>query len=285
MSLKKMVLVFVVCLVFFNVSSFYGTEYTSNIQSLILEDFELGTDGNPARVWALIPDRFGRKGSLDSGESLQKISWVKAWPEAYFGKEVADKGKGEFFYGPSETENDRKRYTDVSGTCLGLYLAFNRQGYNMVELYPLAKTDDGKFEKSPLRFKGKVKQIDMWMWGANFNYYVEMVLLDYRGVEHRLDVGSIRHIGWKNFVVQIPNYIPQSIDYIPSSKVLSLLKLVVWTTPNEKVSGAYMYVDQIKYLADVYTELYDGYQLGDPSKIKSVWEKGSNGPKESDIKP
>jgi hypothetical protein len=151
-------------------------------------------------------------------------------------------------------------------------------------LFPLAEKE-GKYEKSPLQFKGKVSQIDFWVWGANYNYYMELVLQDYRGVEHRLSVGDIKHVGWKNFAVSIPNYIPQSVTYIPSDKSLSLIKLEVWTYPTEKVQGSYLYIDHIKYLADVKEDLYDGYILGDPDKANALWEKGVSQPSELDILP
>lgn len=282
---KVSIICLLITFLFVNSIFLTSSEYKSNIQSIVLEDFELNSDGAPKKYWAIIPNRFGRKGNVDSGESLQKLSWIKAWPEAYFGLEIPDKGKGEFFYGPEETDENKAKYTDVSGTCLGLYLSFNKMGYNFVELYPLAKQEDGKYVKSPLKFKGKVSQIDFWVWGANYNYYMEMVLMDYRGVEHRLDLGTIRHIGWKNIVLKMPNYIPQSVTYIPSEKVLSLVKLIVWTYPTEKVSGANLYIDHIKYLADVRAELYDGYILGNKEKAKELWDQGVSQPSESDILP
>ncbi len=258
------------------------TKPASILQTIVLEDYELDANGNPKRTWALIPDRFGRKDNVESGESLQQLRWVKAWPEAYFGTEKAS-GKGEFFFGPKKDDENAVRYTDKSGTCLGMFLQFNRQGYNSVEVMPLTQADGGKYKFAPIPFKGKVRQIDFWVWGANYNYFMELVLRDYRGVEYRLDVGSIRHIGWKNFVIQIPNNIPQSVVYRPAGKSLSLVKMVVWTHPTEKVSGAYLYIDHIKYLADVYEDLFDGYKLEDEEYVKNLAEKAPVQPKESDI--
>jgi hypothetical protein len=290
MSVKKITLVFAtLCLVLFNVGSLFPAEYKSNIQSLVLEDFELGPDAKPKQWWFLNPDRFGRVDSTDAGASLQQLRWVPAWPEKYFGVAKADSKKGEFFYGPIGTENNedmKKRYTDISGTCLGMNIKFNRQGYNSVELIPIILNKDGKtYDKTSLPFKGNVKQVDMWIWGANYNYYVEMVLRDYRGAEYRLDVGSIRHVGWKNFVIPIPNSLPQNVVYVPGQKPLSLVKLVIWTTPNEKVSGAYVYIDHIKYLTDVASDLYDGYQLGNEDYVKVLNEKAVVQPKDTDVNP
>ncbi|MCG8570544.1 MAG: flagellar filament outer layer protein FlaA [Spirochaetes bacterium] len=282
----KVSLIFlIICMIAVNCLCVTATEYDKNIQSIVLEDFELQDDGTPKRFWAVIPNRFGRKGSTDSGESYQKLSWIKAWPEEYFGKEIPETGRGEFVYAPDKNDTTAvQRYTDVSATSLGVFMQFERQGYNFVELYPLEQ-QNGKYVKSPLQFKGEVEQIDLWIWGANYNYFMEMVLMDYRGVEHRLDLGSIRHIGWKNVIVKIPNNIPQAVSYIPSGKVLSLVKLVVWTYPREKVSGAYLYIDHIKYLANVREDLYDGYQLGDPDYIKEVWDNGVQSPSDTDVLP
>ncbi|HBD96254.1 MAG TPA: hypothetical protein DDY71_14990 [Spirochaetia bacterium] len=261
----------------------FGQQRATILQTIVLEDFELSDDGSPKRYWTAIPDRFGRKGSVASGESMQELMWVKAWPEAYFGTEKANAGRGEFFYGPSKSEGNLVRYTDVSKTSLAIKLAYNRQGYRVTELFPLEKSADGKFKKTPIPFRGKVRQVDFWVWGSNFDYFMEMVLIDYRGVEHRLEVGNIRHVGWKNFVVQMPNNIPQDVTTIPSNRPLSLVKYAIWSNPKERVSGATFYIDHIKYLADVYEELYDGYQLGDPEYVKNIKEKAAAQPKESDI--
>jgi hypothetical protein len=283
MSVKKIMLYLsTFCLLLFNVNNIKAQQQSSNIQSLILDDFELGQDGKPARYWTLIPDRFGREGTVDSGKSLQDLKFVKSWPEQYFGKEIPEKKRGEFFYGTVQNDETTKKYTDFSGSCLGLKLSFNRQGYNHVDLVPLASVN-GKYEADLVPFRGKVRQVDFYVWGANYNYYMEMVVMDYKGIEHRLDVGSIRHIGWKNFIVEIPNYIPQSTTYISKIQTLRLVKLVVWTYPQEKVTGAYVYIDQIKYLTDVSNTMYDGYELGNPDKIKDLWDKGAAAPNESDI--
>ena len=49
---------------------------TENLQSIVLEDFSLGQDGKPKRMWAAFPDRFGRKDNLEAGESLSEVSWI-----------------------------------------------------------------------------------------------------------------------------------------------------------------------------------------------------------------
>lgn len=279
---KNKFLVLVVASLFLS-ALLFGQKRATILQTIVLEDFELNENGTPKRYWAAVPDRFGRVGSVASGASMQEIMWVKAWPEAYFGVENQDSGRGEFFYGPAQTAENQTRYTDVSRTSLGVTLKYNRQGYRLTELYPLEPSEDGKFRKTPIPFKGKVRQVDFWVWGSNFDYFMEMVLVDFRGVEHRLDVGSIRHVGWKNFVVQMPNNIPQDVVTIPSGRPLSLVKFAIWSNPKERVSGATFYIDHVKYLADVYEELFDGYRLGNPQYVESLREKAVSQPDESDI--
>jgi hypothetical protein len=270
----------ILSVLFINVNSFYAqqTPPSASIQSLILEDFEMGADGKPVRMWTIIPDRFGKEGTIDTGKSLQ----VKSWPESYFGKEVPEKKRAEYFYGTVENDDTKKRYTDVSGNCIGMKLAFTRQGYNHVDLVPLALIN-GKYETDYVPFRGKVKQMDFWVWGSNDNYYMEVVLMDHKGREHRLDAGSIKHVGWKNIIMGIPNYIPQSTTYVSSIQTLRLVKFVIWAYPDARATNVYVYLDQVKYLTDVQNSMYDGYELGNPVKIKDLWDKGVDVPKDTDV--
>jgi hypothetical protein len=260
------------CVLLFLVSGLVtviADEYTENLQSIVLEDFELTAEGKPKRQWTVVPDRFGREGNIDAGKSLQRMTYVNAWPEAYFGREgVFDNGMEVREYKSS----------------MALYLSWNRKGYNSVDIFPLELDPaTNKYVKKPIPFRGRVVEVDFWCWAANYDYELEIVLQDYRGVEHRLPVGTIKHIGWKNMKIQIPSYIPQSVTYIPRTKTLSLMKIVLWTRPTERVSGAYVYLDHIKYLADIFDSKYDGYELGDPEAAKNLWDKGASAVDESQI--
>lgn len=276
MFLKKHFFVVFLVLTLVGVFNIFSDERTKNIQSIVLQDFEFKRDSSgkettePSTYWVAIPNRFGREGNSPTGKSLEKLAWVNAWPEAYFGKEgVYDDGSG------------LKEYKH----CLGLFVKFNRQGYNFVELYPVKKLDDGTFEKKMLPFRGIVQSVDLWVWAANYNYEMEVVFVDYRDVEYRLEVGRIKHIGWKQFTIPIPTYIPQSTTYIPRTKVLSLKKIVLWTSPSEKVSGSYIYIDHIKYLTDIFESKYDGYNLGEPKKVEDLWKEGVDTPDDTNVKP
>jgi Flagellar filament outer layer protein Flaa len=167
-------------------------------------------------------------------------------------------------------------------TCIGIKLSFNRQGYSHVDLCPL-DFKDGKYVKTTLPFTGIVKQIDLWVWGANYNYTMEMVLRDYNGVEYRLPVGSIQHVDWKHFTIEIPDSIPQTGSRVLSQYEFSLEKLVIWTAPEKKVNGAYVYISYIKYLADIFNNYYDGNALENQDNVDKLWEKAPKGPNK-DIK-
>ncbi|MBN2547034.1 MAG: flagellar filament protein FlaA [Spirochaetes bacterium] len=262
--IKKLFIIFVIFSLL-NVFSIFPEEKASNIQSVTLEDFELDQNGKQKRLWIAVPERFGRENNSDTGKSLQEVAWVEAWPEAYFGRE-----------GKYDDGNEVKNYK----TSLGVKLEFNRRGYNKVELYPVEEKD-GKIIGNPIIFKGRVKQIDLWIWGSNYNYDMEMVLMDYKGIYHRLPVGNLKHIGWKNFIVTIPNYIPQTSSYNPNSLKFSLVKLEIWTAPDERVTGAYVYIDHIKYLTDLMETQYDGYNLGNDNTVKNLWEKAPKAPEKT----
>jgi hypothetical protein len=142
---------------------------------------------------------------------------------------------------------------------MGLKAAFTRKGYNSISIYP----------ENELLVPGRAKKIDVWVWGANYSYDLEVHLRDYRGIVHRLSLGSLHFIGWRNLSVDIPSYIPQTIRYLPMEKPLSLVKLMIWTEPTERVDSYIIYFDNLKVLTDMYTQRYDGDALADQSD--EIW--------------
>ena len=57
----------------------------------------------------------------------------------------------------------------------------------------------------------------------------------------------------------------------------------MWTDPNERVSGATYYFDHITYVSDVYSELYDGYKLGDRDYVEELEKEAPQAPDEADV--
>ncbi len=142
---------------------------------------------------------------------------------------------------------------------MGVRSAFTRKGYNKVWIYP---------EKS-IVIPGRAKKVDVWVWGANYYYNLAVHLMDYRGIVHKLSLGSLHFMGWKNLSVEIPKQIPQIVRYLPMEKPLSIVRFEIWTEPAERVDDYIIYFDNLKVLTDVYKEQFDGDVLSEQSK--EIW--------------
>ena len=94
---------------------------------------------------------------------------------------------------------------------------------------------------------------------------------DYRGIVHTVPLGSLHFMGWKNLSVTIPRHIPQHIRYLPMEQPLTLVRLVIWTEPVERVDDYFIYFDQLKVLTDVYRTRFDGDVLAD--QTFDIWSE------------
>jgi hypothetical protein len=144
---------------------------------------------------------------------------------------------------------------------LGVRAAFTRKGYNRVWIYP----------EEEIVVPGHAKKIDMWVWGANYYYNLEVHLRDYRGIVHTVPLGSLHFMGWKNLSAEIPRHIPQHIRYLPMERPLTLVRLVIWTEPIERVDDYFIYFDQLKVLTDMYRTRFDGDVLAD--QTYDIWSE------------
>lgn len=113
--------------------------------------------------------------------------------------------------------------------------------------------------------------MDLWVWGSNLRYYMEVYLRDHNGVIHALKLGDIGHSGWKNLRVNIPTNISQSRRVLPSYAGLHFVKFRIWTTPAERVDNFYLYFKQFKILTDMFEGLFDGNDLADPRNVERLW--------------
>jgi len=211
---------------------------TTNVQSIVIEDFD-----NPEESRWLV------RGSKFIAEGTPNVGWVRTWPDALY---------------RAEPEGRELR-------SLGIEAAFDRKGYNFLEIIPVNQDDEGNVVPDGLPIPGRVRNIDMWVWGSNHDYYIELQLQDYRGIVHTIDLGGINYRGWRNLRVNIPTWIPQGVRYVPSFRGLELVKIVVWTRPYEKVDGFFVYFDEIKVTTDIFEEPFDGERLADPERIEELW--------------
>jgi hypothetical protein len=217
-------------------------ERTVNLESRVLESFD---PGDRTTDWLV-------RGSKFVTEGFPQKAYAEAWPEALYGA------------------NREGRELEV----LGAHFRFNKQGYNYIEIIPVTENDEGETVPNPIEIPGRARQLDLWVWGSDFDYYLEAHLQDHRGMIHTLKLGSLDFVGWKNLRIAIPNYIPQSADHVPYLEVLRLVKLVVWTKPTESVKDCYVYFDQIKVLTDMFVDRFDGDGLAQPERVQDIWGSG-----------
>jgi hypothetical protein len=220
------------------VGTMAGAQQTVVFSTEVLESF----DATSERQWLVRGSKF-----ISSGFPQQQS--VAAWPAALFGREASP---------------------DLRA--LGIHGRFDRKGYNYLEIFPVRDGPDG-IESAPIAIPGQVQRINVWVWGSNFNYYLEAHLRDYRGVDYTLPLGGLRFAGWRNLSVNVPGYIPQQQPYIPKGKALVLTKLVMWTRPGERVDDFYLYVDHLNVLTDVFVQRFDGDGLSDPETTANIWNQ------------
>ncbi len=213
---------------------------TVNLESKILETFDPGTKTTD---WLVVGSKFTTKG-------YPKQVYTKAWPEALYGANL-----------------ENKDYQ-----VLGIHVKWDRKGYNNIEIIPVKKDDKGNIVPNPIPIPGDVKNLDLWVWCSRYDYYMDVHLRDADGVVHVLRLGSLNAVGWKNLSTNIPGYIRQRAVHVPFLKSLELVKLVIWTKPEERVNDYYVYIDQIKVLTDMFITRFDGDSLASPTSIQKVWE-------------
>jgi len=223
-------------------------EKTVNLESRVLESF----DGDSSYSWKLSASKFATK---NDKETFPKLSYVAAWPAPLHG---AKKEEGKEF------------------KSLGIWGRFDRKEYNWIDVYPVAK--DGGDDALPVEIPmpGRAHMIDMWVWGSNFNYYMEAYIRDFKGVVHIIQMGDLNYEGWRNLRANIPESIPQSKRQLPSRQGLTLVKFRIWTRPVERVDDFQVYFDQVKILTDTFESLFDGDELADPARVQELWSSESS---------
>jgi hypothetical protein len=238
----------------------------SNLETAVLDSF----DDSPAERWVARGSKFATL-EYDPGGTVvglyPKLAEVPAWPTALFG------------FDPTDEENQKRR-------ALGVWGKFDRRGYNYIEVIPASLADSSvddteiiyedlstgdRYTHAPIRIPGKVMFFDTWVWGSNYNYYLEAHFEDYRGITHVFQLGDLSYVGWRNLRVTIPVHIPQAEKHIPAEKPLRFTKYVIWTRPSEVVDGFFIYFDHMKVLTDLYIRRFDGDNLVNPELLQQVW--------------
>ncbi len=176
----------------------------------------------------------------------------------------------------------------------GIRVKFDRQGYNYFGVYTGTEID-GEWSAqalplSPDDLPGRIKNINVWVWGANYNYTIEMHVRDYQGVTHvfpmhvvsginyqRYRSGSLQFVGWRKMAANVPNNVRQDSSYSLQDYRLKFIKFVVRTDPYERVDDFYIYFDQMQVTIDTYSNFYDGKDLAQPERIRDIWGSDATG--------
>lgn len=227
-------------------ASLFAEKTTSDWESKIVEDFQPGANQHD---WTAQGSRYVTPGypktAVISGQ----------WPQALYGTNPANASQLRV---------------------LGVNSKFDEQGYNWIEIFPYKKDANGTIVPDPIPLPGRVSTLDLWVWGSNHDYTMDVELQDYQGVVYVLPLGSLNFPGWEDLQVNVPPSIPQQVTTIPSFRGLKLVKFVIWTRPRSDVSNFYVYLSHIKVLTNMAQSHIDGEGLASPTEIQKIWgQQGS----------
>lgn len=224
-------------------------EQTINYVSPVIESFD---PGDVTTEWIVQGSKF-----VDRDRDYPKIALVDGWPEALHGRNWEEK--------------------DLQ--VMAITTAFTRQGYNYIEIIPVKEGEDGEVVHNPLKLTGRVKTIDMWILGTQYDYYLEVHVRDTTGVVHVLRMGNLNYKGWKNLKADIPTSVPQYTNFRGDlDQDLELVKFMIWTTPQEDYGEYYVFIDQIKILTDDFVTRFDGDDLLRQEVINDInWSSEGTG--------
>jgi hypothetical protein len=228
-----------VCMLFFTAALVMAQDNTVNLQVRQLISFN-----DPAQAtWIVQASKFSTQG-------FPEWKLIKTWPDVLYGRNKENKELNS----------------------MAIHSKFDRKGYNYIEIIPAAKDASGNLVPKSIPIPGKVQRMDLWIWGSNYNYKIDLFLRDFRGIDHVLHFGSLEFMGWKDLAVTVPGAIPQSRRYIPQFQGLELTKLVIWTAPEEKVDDYWVFLNDLTILTDLYQTRFDGENLADPDYLNQLWQ-------------
>lgn len=169
--------------------------------------------------------------------------------------------------------------SDPTAMVLGTKVKFDRKADNWFEVFP--KKGDANYE---IPFVGTVTQIDFWVWGANYNYNLEVLVRDADGRVITLKCGKLTFHGWRNVVINVPGYIKQHSRIRSGRTDMTFVGFRIRTDSNEAVDDYVIYFDQLKYTTNTLSNVYDGYALKDADFGDSENKSESSSSSTSDAK-
>lgn len=184
-------------------------------------------------------------------QSIVVDDFDQQWTAAYSGTadeaktkvQIVDGGANNDYLSPESSSGSRK--------CMGVKAGYVTKGYNWIELTPA----------NPVKLPGDSKELQLWVLGMQYQWSMEVYLRDYRGVVHKVEMGSLYFEGWSSLQQKIPSWIPQSEDAYPKDRPLSIVKIVLRSDPYARNDRFYIYFDQIVVKSDVYQQFFDGMDM------------------------
>ena len=211
---------------------------------------------NSKSIETFVMDDFDSAGSQNYMYNGKQYSWD--W-EVGSSRFIADGyPKSGYFEGVPNSLKQLHKGEDKDFKVFGVKTAFKRKGDNWFEVYPTA---DGKTFEIP--FIGIVSQMDFWVWGSGYNYYLEVMVRDALGTVKVLPAGSLAFHGWRNIIINIPGWIQQSSHLRSGPENLTFVGFRIRSDAEEYVDNFVIYFDQIKYTSNSLSLIYDGYELND----------------------
>ncbi len=209
-------------------------------------------------IETFVMDNFDAAGSQDYQYNGKGCNWDWTCDVEHSSRFIAEGyPKTNYFDGiPNSLKPFQRK--DVDPKVFGVKTAFNRKGDNWFEIYP---TSDGKPYEIP--FIGTVTTLDFWVWGANYKYYMEVMVRDANGTVHVLNAGCLAFNGWKNIIINVPGWIPQHSKLRSGRPNMTFVGFRIRSDAEEYVDDFVIFLDQIKYTSNSLSFIYDGYELKD----------------------
>jgi len=201
---------------------------TKSIETFVMDNFD--TPGDTGWDWGVQASRFVAEGYPKTG----------------------------YYAGIPNSLKALRRPNDPDPQVFGVKVAYNRKGDNWFEVFPVK---DG--EKYEIPFIGTVSQVDFWVWGSNYLYFLDIIVRDGDGITHILPAGSLNFNGWRNIVVNIPGWLKQHSKLRSGRKNMTFVGYRIRSDAEEPVDDYVIFFDQIKYTTNSMALIYDGYDLNE----------------------
>jgi hypothetical protein len=206
---------------------------------------------------------------IDNFDTADQMDWTWKVQASRFASKDEKTGTQypvmQYFDGIPNSLRPYHKDSDPAAKVLGVKVKYDRKGDNWLEIYPESKTqkDASGVAVKEIPFVGTVTQIDFWVWGANYLYYLEILVRDADGRVHVIPAGNLQFSGWRNVVVNVPGYIRQHSKLRSGVSNMSFVGFRINSDINEFVDDYVVYFDQLKYTTNTLSNIYDGYELKD----------------------